>query len=214
MRSVGTVFASSCCMVNPLDLVAASREAALVTEGNRGRLCQLATIDAEGCPRVRTIIAHDVTKTFVSCIYSRFHQKALQLELGKFQVYVWHPAQGNQFLINGHIEPMPEQRLQRYWDEFLQTGAKCLDKFYETEVAHQPGMPFASRAELESKFSKFKKELIDKESPLLLPGHVIGAHFVAERVEHLHVTDSDGRFHERTVYSLDKGKWDATVVVP
>lgn len=202
-------------MDTPLDLIAQSQKAAKSAGDGNGRFCQLATVDEVGNPRVRTVIMHDVTQRHIGCIFSAYHNKAQHLKAnGRFQVYVWHPTQGNQFMVNGYYEPMPDERLQRYWDEFLSLGAKRLDLFYTTDEAHRPGSAFPDRASLEAEYATHVEHLQTTEDPLLKPPHIIGAQFVAERVEHLHVSDTDGRFHHRTVYELENGMWQRTVVVP
>lgn len=200
--------------MNPLELIAKSKEGAVEADGFHGKLCQLATVDSEGNPRVRTVIMHDVTETAIGCIYSKFHQKTPQLDCGKFQIFIWHPSQGNQFMVNGTIEPMPTDRLLKYWNEQLPTPAKYLDKFYESSDDRRPASPRPNREVLVSEFENYRKMLDDNNDPLDMPGHVIGSYFVAERIEHLQVESTDGRFHKRGLYELKDGDWGYTVWVP
>ena len=202
--------------MNPLELIAASQVAAKEAGDGNGRFCQLATVGEDGNPRVRTVIMHDVTEVHIGCVFSVYHNKFRHLEAnGRFQVYVWHATQGNQFMVNGVYESMPHARLQRYWDEFLGKRSKHLDLFYTTEANRRPAETFADRESLEAEYWAHVKDLEDRNDPLEMPDHVVGAHFVAQQVEHLKVSDSDGRFHHRSVYELGAdGTWTHSVLVP
>ena len=201
--------------MNPLKLIALSQTAAKDASDGNGRFCQLATVDEYGDPRVRTVIMHDVTETHIGCVYSEYHNKAQHLAAnGRFQVYVWHPTQGNQFMVNGTYSLMPRERLQLYWDDFLSVRSKQLDLFYTTNGDRRPAAPYASREVLENDYWAHVKNLEETQDPLDMPDHVIGGHFIADRVEHLHVSGGDGRFHHRSLYTLKDGEWGAQVLVP
>ncbi|MEM7671753.1 MAG: pyridoxamine 5'-phosphate oxidase family protein [Verrucomicrobiota bacterium] len=202
-------------MNSPLKLIEESQKAARDTADGNARFCQLATVDAEGAPRVRSVIMHDVTEQYIGCIFSKYHGKARHLEAnGKFQVYVWHPTQGNQFMVNGVIEPMPHERLQRYWDNFLSIRSKHLDLFYTTGVERRPAEVYPDRESLEKDYWEHVLKLETTQDELKMPDHVIGAHFLANRVEHLKVSDHDGRFHRRTLYRRDLEGWQSECLVP
>ncbi|MGB0371627.1 MAG: pyridoxamine 5'-phosphate oxidase family protein [Opitutales bacterium] len=202
-------------MGNPLELIAVSQNAARAAQDGNARFCQLATVGPEGDPRVRTVIMHDVTDAHIGCVFSKYHAKFRHLEdNGKFQVYVWHPTQGNQFMVSGHYAPMPQERLQRYWDDFLSVRSKHLDLFYTTDEKRRPAEVCESRETLEKEYWAHVRHLEETHDPLAIPEHVVGGHFIANQVEHLKVSDNDGRFHHRSLYHLEKGEWRHEVLVP
>ena len=114
---------------------------------------------------------------------------------------------------NGRYEPMPKALLQLL-GRFLSVRSKHLDLFYTTAEHRRPAMPYGSREQLEHDYWAHVKNLEDRGDPLDMPEHVIGGHFIAERIEHLRVSDGDGRFHHRSIYALESGQWSAQVLVP
>ena len=158
---------------------------------------QLATVDADGRPGVRTVLAKAIDARGVAFYTNLDSAKGRALAARPFAeaVFAWLPLQ-RQVRLRGPVEPVGEDEARQYWDtrpRGSQLGA----------WASRQSRPIASRNELLADYAAIERRFAG--SPVPLPPFWGGLRLVPDAVEFW--SGRPDRLHDRLLFALEAGSW-------
>jgi pyridoxine/pyridoxamine 5'-phosphate oxidase len=190
---------------DPLELLHADRARAAAVKDPCASLCTVASVDASGQPRARTLVLREVEGRF-AVFGNRTSPKWSQLELGaSVAVVVWLPALNLQYRLQCTTQPVPTPVVHASW-QLRPAVPKRLDWYY---TAHQPqGTPVTDRAALVEGLAN-----VALPDPLVAPETAGGLFLEPFSIDRLDLAQPDG-IHDRRHFEWRAGRWFETVLVP
>ena len=164
-------------------------------------LCALATVDANGNPRVRTLVLRDIDErlaVFVNASSPKWPA------MDRVAALVFLATLGIQYRLDCRTEPIPADTVHASW-QLRPEMPKRLDWLYETRPQSSP---LASREELLAELAA-----VPLPDPLVAPDSARGLYLAPLEVERLDVNHASG-IHDRRRWSLTEGEWRERVLVP
>ena len=170
----------------------------------------LATLTPEGTPAVRAIALRDIEAAGLALLISANSPKWRQLQAnGQCALQVFWATVQRQYRIEGRVDDMPPERLQRYWDR-KGYRSRLLEVYYE-EVAPQ-SQELASREQL----LQGMEDLIERypeRRDLALPEALRGVYLYPLRIDVWHGSPAD-RLHDRRLFTREAHGWSSCVLAP
>lgn len=190
---------------DPLELLRADRARAAAAKDPCASLCTVASVDATGQPRARTLVLRDVDGR-LAVFGNRTSPKWSQLERGaSVAVVVWLPALNLQYRLQCSTRPVPTEVVHASW-QLRPAVPKRLDWYY---TEHQPqGTPVTDRAALVKGLAN-----VALPDPLVAPGTAGGLFLEPFTIDRLDLAQPDG-IHDRRHFEWRAGQWLETVLVP
>lgn len=179
-------------------------EAVRELSGIEANAMQVATVDAQGNPAVRTVLLKSVDEHGVEFYTNYDSDKGKQLAAHPYAaaVLAWVPLE-RQVRISGPTRPVSRERTEAYWrtrPRGSQLGA----------WASPQSTVLASRAELEQRFADAERRFRQDEIPP--PEHWGGFLIEVETVEFWQ--GRSDRLHDRLRYRLSQDEWVVERLAP
>lgn len=151
----------------------------------------LATVDAGGTPRARTVIVHDIENGSALLLVSRFHQKWAHLQANpRAELLLWWITHKLQYRLIGTVSEAGKETTARLWAK-LPDAAKQLDHAYGEDFL--PGQRIELSQEQIKAEVKIRSEGADLSEP---PAHVRAIYLELVEIERLEASPPD-RVHNR-----------------
>ncbi len=193
-------------MSDPLDTLNADRAAARQLADPLADLCSFATIDAQGCPQVRTLVLRDLDQglgVFLNNTSPKWFELQRQT---KAQVLLYLPTLKIQYRIDSAPEPIPKQLVDESW-LLRPMVPKVMDWLY---LDHYPqSTALESADQISRAFEQTIARLTD--SPSASPS-AQGVYLKPYRIERLQLLDD--KLHQRVRFTLAEGQWQMCHLVP
>lgn len=176
---------------------------------SQGKPClgSLATSEANGQARVRTVLLHDVSRDGILMIVSSYHQKWIQLAHdSRAEILIWWPDLGLQYRVSGRCETLPSDVATERWLK-LPEGARQLDSAYGPDFL--PGQTIES-------YQAMRDAVSDRSRGKTLsrtPDHVKAIRLTYQEIERLKVSPAD-RMHDRRFAKVVDGEWTNLQLIP
>jgi pyridoxamine 5'-phosphate oxidase len=190
---------------DPLGLLRADRARAVAARDPCASLCTVASVDAAGHPRARTLVLREVQGRF-AIFSNRTSPKWAQLERGaSVAVVVWLPLLNLQYRLQCDTAEVPMELVHASW--LLRPEApKRLDWYYTHQ---QPqGTPVRDRDALIDGLGR-----LTLPDPLVAPPTAGGLFVDPFSIDRLDLAQPDG-IHERRHFERRATGWSETVLVP
>ena len=127
---------------DPLSALRADRAAAREARDANAELCMLATVDATGAPRVRTLVLREREDGFALFV-SRSSPKWRELAAEpRAELLCWFPALQRQWRLEATLTPLPPAASRTSWHQRPRV-AQLLDHFHATQHAQSSPVPEA-----------------------------------------------------------------------
>jgi pyridoxine/pyridoxamine 5'-phosphate oxidase len=196
--------------MNPVEQIAADRDAARQLADPNADVCFLATSDANGQAHVRTLVLRDIVDNRFGVYLSRTSPKWKQLaENDGYELLLFYPTIARQYRLSGTVQEIESAIVTSNW-HMRPAGSKYMDYFYR-EVEPQSSS-IESRQALISGIDSLKTRFPNPGD--LHPSDLAaGLDLVITSIDRLDISDPD-RIHDRIRYSLRKGNWVEQVLVP
>lgn len=201
-------------VADPIAELVADRERARAAADPFADLCVLATVEAGpaadggGPPGVRPIILRDAGPQGLGLLISATSLKWPPLAAGRYEcLLVWLTIR-RQYRIRGGLAPMPEARVEEYWDKKVH-ASRLLDLYYE---AFQPqSSRVASREAFLAGIETLRRA---HPTPELVPRPDLlrGVYLVPDRVEIWR--GSPDRLHDRRLHLRTGDGWSEETLIP
>ncbi len=197
-------------MLEPMEEIAASRDAAREAKDPMTDFCTLATVDDHGCPQARVVVLRDLHSGGVELMISRKSPKFRHLEAtGKYQILLYWKTLGRQFRLSGDYQILPPEAREKVWS-YKRHTSKLLEHFYE-EYQEQ-STPLASREDLVTGIASLKAKYPEaSETPL--PPSAAQILFAPHRVELWYGSEED-RLHRRWLATRSRNAWERQLLTP
>lgn len=190
---------------DPLELLRTDRSRALDARDPCASLCTVASVDAQGHPRARTLVLREVAGRF-ALFGNRTSPKWPQLELGaSVAIVVWLPTLNLQYRLQCTTHPVPAEAVHASW-QLRPVVPKRLDWFYTHRQAQ--GTPLPHRSALVDGL-----ERLTLPDPLVAPDTAAGLFVEPFTIDRLDLAQPDG-IHDRRHYERRPDGWFETVLVP
>jgi pyridoxamine 5'-phosphate oxidase len=190
---------------DPLDWLRADRDRAAEARDPCASLCTVASVDANGHPRARTLVLREIEGRF-AVFTNRTSPKWSQLEQGiSIAVVVWLPSLQLQYRLQCSTSAVPAALVHASW-QLRPPAPKRLDWYY---TQHRPqGAPVADRAALVDGL-----ERTALPDPLVAPATAGGLFVEPFAVDRLDLAQPVG-IHDRRHFERRDAGWFETVLVP
>ena len=176
-------------------------------ENRAAGLGALATCEANGQARVRTVVLHEIKDNGVLLLVSRFHAKWSQfLAQPKAELLVWWPETMQQFRLAGTLVTQSNATAEALWQQ-LPVGAKKLDLAYGDSFI-PGGAIFSHEQVAQGVTDRTRGKALDEK-----PGHVVAWRLEIEEIDRLLISPAD-RMHQQRTASLTDGTWQETQRIP
>jgi pyridoxamine 5'-phosphate oxidase len=189
---------------DPFDLLARWSLEAQAAEPRDANACQLATVDAQGLPNIRTVLVKDQgPEGFV--FYTNIESaKGRELKAaGKAALVLYWKTLSRQIRVRGLVGRVSDAEADAYFatrPREAQLGA----------WASQQSAAMAGRAELEARIDEFGKRFANATVPR--PSHWSGFRLTASYIEFWQ--ERPFRLHDRLVFTLVGAVWQRSQLYP
>lgn len=164
----------------------------------------LATVDAKGCPRQRTVLLKQLDAQG-AVFYTHLHSQKAQDIAGQSQVslhLLWSPLE-RQITLQGPAVPLSREQVQRYFDSRPRSSQLAA-------WASQQSQPIASRAALDQAYAQVSEQF--SQRPVPVPEHWGGYRVQPQRIEFWQ--GGGKRLHDRFVYQRTGQHWQIQRLQP
>lgn len=171
--------------------------------------CFLALADNQGKASVRTLVLRDIVENRFVLFMNRTSPKFKAFKGGAdFELLLWYSSVQRQYRIRGEMQELAPDVAKGSWQRRPQ-GSKYLDYVYQ-EMAHQSS-EIVSRDLLVAELGRLKSTY--KSDDMQAPEAVTGVELIARQIDMLDLNRED-RIHDRRLFELQDGNWQARVLVP
>lgn len=195
-------------MQNPLTQFHSDRQLARDAGDPMAHVCVLATVDGRGYPQARTLVLRSVVDNnsprlalFINANSPKWAELA-NSESACVQVY-W-PSVELQYRMQVQTEALDPKLVAESW-QFRPDAPKKMDWLYQQ---HAQSTAIADREQL-----LMQLDQLETPEPLVAPEAAKGLLIQVTEIERLDLTQNNG-VHDRTLYTLNQGKWDQQTLVP
>jgi len=195
-------------MQNPLTQFHSDRQLARDAGDPMAHVCVLATVDGRGYPQARTLVLRSVVDNnsprlalFINANSPKWTELA-NSESACVQVY-W-PSVELQYRMQVQTEALDPKLVAESW-QFRPDAPKKMDWLYQQ---HAQSTAIADREQL-----LMQLDQLETPEPLVAPEAAKGLLIQVTEIERLDLTQNNG-VHDRTLYTLNQGKWDQQTLVP
>ena len=204
-----------------LELFKADRDRARQAQDPTANVCQVATVNSDGWPELRTLVLRDVVLAernsatgavtddpgeslalFINSSSPKWAQAAANQ--GRLGVHTYWPSINVQYRLQAFAEALPEQIVRDSW-QLRPEPPKRMDWFY---AQHPQSTPIGDRDALLSKLAN-----LAPPEPLIAPESARGWGLRVVQIERLDLGQSNG-VHDRTLARLQDGAWHTETLVP
>lgn len=164
----------------------------------------LATVDADGGPTVRMVLARSWDARGVVFYTNSHSRKGLHLAANPLAAlcFYWEPLH-EQLRIEGWVECVSDRESDEYWMSRPRASQIAARASLQSE-------PLPDAAALEQRVLEIEREFPDR--PIPRPSHWYGYRVVPERIEFW--LGRPARLHERTVYESSPQGWTKSLLYP
>ncbi len=195
---------------NPLDALRHDRERARHAEDPNWSLGWLATVDADGVARVRTLVLREVGEA-LAVFTDASSPKWRELERsGRCEVATWFPSVRRQYRLQARPRPLARDVLEAHWRNRPE-GGRVLD-FLHARVLRQ-SEPVPGRRWLRERFDAEREALADGAWERRMPANVHAFVLDVERIERLTLDDELG-LHDRRRWHPGPRGWEEQTLMP
>jgi pyridoxamine 5'-phosphate oxidase len=193
---------------DPVAEIVADRERARAARDPLTDVCILATAGKEAAPGARPLVLRDVGQQGLGLLVSVTSPKWEPLRSGRYECLLLWMTIRRQYRIRGGLAPMPEPRVDAYWDTKVHES-RLLDLYYERVQAQSSAVSSreAFLASIDALRAQHPTPAAVPRSPLLR-----GVYLVPFRIEAWH--GSPDRLHDRHLFTRDGGGWREQILVP
>ncbi len=196
--------------MNPIAQIIADRDAARNSSDPNADVCFLATIEANGQARVRTLVLREIVGNRFGVYMNRTSPKWDQLKTnGAYELLLFYPTRQRQYRLSGTVSGIDHDVIKRNWQS-RPAGSKYMDYYYH-EVMPQSSA-ITSRQDLLKGISELKKKYPDPDE-MLAPDTATGLALVATHIDQLDLSNPD-RIHDRREYDLEGEDWREQILIP
>lgn len=195
---------------DPLEEVAAARDAARDRDDPMANLGTLATVDATGQPWARTLAVRAVNAEGVVLSASSLSPKWAQLtHEPRAELVLYFGSLGRQFRLQGRIEARTGSLRDELWCG-LSRCSQLVERLY------RPDRPQSSPLESREDLSRWITEEADAhpaDHAIPAPESFLALQLVADRIE-LWTGSFEDRLHHRELATRTTGGWTRRLLVP
>ncbi|MCZ6873255.1 MAG: pyridoxamine 5'-phosphate oxidase family protein [bacterium] len=196
--------------MDPVAEIIAARQAARQQQDPYVDVCMIATVTAAGRPEVRAISLRDIDPEGFGLLLNMTSPKWQQLSIGgQCSLHLLWSTIRRQYRVYGRLEPMPSERLQRYWNR-KGHASRLLEHYYET--FHAQSQPIPSRAYLLEGMAELKRRYPDEDT-IPVADTLRGVYLYPTEIDVWHGSPED-RLHDRRLFTRTENGWSFTTLVP
>lgn len=189
-----------------LALNADRRRARELGDGN-AELCWLATVDADGWPRVRTLVLRDVAGG-LALFVNATSVKGRQLSRDpRCQIACWYPSLQRQWRLDAHVVPVDRAILAEHWRR-RPRSSQVLDHVYVQGFPQSSAL--ADPKAFQAAHARLDESLGDHPEP---PPEALALGLELREAECLQIHPGT-RLHERWQFRPGASGWQRQALVP
>lgn len=193
---------------DPIAEIVQARERARAAGDALVDLCILATVDGRSAPGVRPLVLRDVGPQGIGLLISASSPKWRPVQSGRYECLLLWTSVRRQFRVRGSLSPMPEDLVERYWQQKVHES-RLLDLYYDEFGAQSS--PVASREEFRAGIDALRRRHPTADA-VPRPPQLRGVYLEPSRIEVWH--GSPDRLHDRCVYVRAGNGWRTQTLVP
>lgn len=197
-------------LADPVADIIAARAHARQSRDPYVDVCFFATATGRGGPEVRAISLRDIDAKGFSLLINEHSPKWQQYaDSGQCALHLLWMTVQRQYRVYGHLEPMPPERLQHYWDR-KGHRSRLLEHYYESFEAQS--RPIASRDALLQGIETLQQRY-PKAEMVPLADSLRGVYLYPTRIDVWHGSPAD-RLHDRREFTRTDTGWTSRILVP
>lgn len=194
-------------MADPTAALSADRIRARELDDSNADLCWLATVDADGWPKVRALVLRDVADghaLFINATSAKGHELDRD---PRCQIACWYPSIQRQWRLQARVIALEPTVLAAHWRRRPRIS-QVLDHVYAQEFSQSSTL--ADPAALDSAHARLDASLGEHPQP---PPEALGLRLEVASAECLQIHPGS-RLHDRWRFTRSAAGWQRQALVP
>ena len=197
-------------MTNPITLFKENWDQTKAAGDENAAYCFMATVSADGCASVRTLVLREVTDDSFVVFIDGTSPKWRDLQSAEScELLIFWPTLFQQYRVQGKIDILPAEVMENHWMN-KPYEVKLLDHFYADNQPQSSVLP--SRDNLLQGLEQLK-EKYPASDDVPFPGNAKGIAVKAQSIE-VWVGSKTGDPHDRSLYTWAVDHWVCNTLVP